>query len=272
VLTKKTSYRLDRPALISFSGGRTSGYMLAKIIEAFGGELPDDVVPVFANTGAEHWKTYHFIGEVSARWSPVVVVERTKGGGLWHGDVHHCQREAQPFAALIEEKKYLPNPITRFCTSELKIQAMADYARSLGWTHWTVAIGLRHDEPRRVAKLSNGEWKEPWTRVAPLHEERACIEHVSTFWANQPFDLEFPPEDNTLGNCVGCFLKGRKRLDTIARMEPTALDWWAAQEAKRGAFFRTDRPSYRQILLQAQAQPLLFDANDDDTLPCDCHS
>lgn len=41
------------PALISFSGGRTSAYMLWRILEAHDGTLPDDVHVTFANTGKE---------------------------------------------------------------------------------------------------------------------------------------------------------------------------------------------------------------------------
>lgn len=37
------SYKIQGPALISFSGGRTSGYMLHQIVQAHGGTLPDDV-------------------------------------------------------------------------------------------------------------------------------------------------------------------------------------------------------------------------------------
>jgi len=33
-------YRITEPSIISFSGGRTSGYMLKKILNAFGGKLP----------------------------------------------------------------------------------------------------------------------------------------------------------------------------------------------------------------------------------------
>jgi hypothetical protein len=44
-------FRLDGPALVSFSGGRTSAYMLRRILDANGGRLPADVHAVFANTG-----------------------------------------------------------------------------------------------------------------------------------------------------------------------------------------------------------------------------
>ena len=48
---KINPYLIHGPALISFSGGRTSGYMLKKILDAHSGLLPDDVHVTFANTG-----------------------------------------------------------------------------------------------------------------------------------------------------------------------------------------------------------------------------
>ena len=46
-------YKINGPALISFSGGRTSGFMLWNILQAHNGKLPDDVYVTFANTGKE---------------------------------------------------------------------------------------------------------------------------------------------------------------------------------------------------------------------------
>ncbi|THF55938.1 adenine nucleotide alpha hydrolase family protein [Pseudothauera rhizosphaerae] len=45
--------RVEGPAVISFSGGRTSGMMLRKILDSHGGQLPNDVRVLFANTGKE---------------------------------------------------------------------------------------------------------------------------------------------------------------------------------------------------------------------------
>ena len=49
-------YKIPEPALISFSGGRTSGFMLWKILQAYNGKLPEDIWVVFANTGKKHQK------------------------------------------------------------------------------------------------------------------------------------------------------------------------------------------------------------------------
>ena len=60
-------YLLDLPAVVSFSGGRTSGFMLRHILDAHGGQ-PEDLVVSFQNTGLEHPATYDFIKEVEDRW------------------------------------------------------------------------------------------------------------------------------------------------------------------------------------------------------------
>ena len=49
-------YKILEPTVISFSGGRTSAYMLWKILEANNG-LPDEAIVCFANTGKEEEAT-----------------------------------------------------------------------------------------------------------------------------------------------------------------------------------------------------------------------
>lgn len=60
-------YRITGPALISFSGGRTSAFMVWNILQAHGGTLPDDVVVAFANTGKEREETLRFVHECGSR-------------------------------------------------------------------------------------------------------------------------------------------------------------------------------------------------------------
>ena len=57
-------YKIPTPACISFSGGRTSGFMLKQILNTYGGELPDDIKVCFANTGKEMPETLDFVHEV----------------------------------------------------------------------------------------------------------------------------------------------------------------------------------------------------------------
>ena len=66
-------YKIEGPALISFSGGRTSGFMLKKILDAYEGKLPSDVYVVFANTGKEMPQTLDFINDCSKNWQLDIV-------------------------------------------------------------------------------------------------------------------------------------------------------------------------------------------------------
>lgn len=56
-------YQIEGPALISFSGGRTSAYLLKHILDACGGALPANVIACFANTGKEMPETLDFVGD-----------------------------------------------------------------------------------------------------------------------------------------------------------------------------------------------------------------
>ena len=50
---------IDKTLVISFSGGRTSGYMTKKLLETK--KKWKEVLVLFANTGQEHEKTLEFI-------------------------------------------------------------------------------------------------------------------------------------------------------------------------------------------------------------------
>ena len=43
-------YLITEPTCVSFSGGRTSGFMLYQVLQAHNGKLPDEAIVCFANT------------------------------------------------------------------------------------------------------------------------------------------------------------------------------------------------------------------------------
>jgi len=275
-------YKISGPALLSISGGRTSGFMLRQIIDAHGGSLPPDVVPVFTNTGREHEATLQFLKELGERWTPIVWLEyryRPDASPIHDYDVvTYCtaSRNGEPFEQLITAKNVLPNPVMRLCTSELKIRTGNRYAkRTLGWSEWDRAVGLRADESRRVAKMKGDIAAE--CVVLPMAQAGHTLKDVMEFWATQPFDLQLPGDNPAFGNCDLCFLKKRAKLENVMRTSPEKAEWWAQQEERgladgsSGGRFRNDRPTYRQMLTQLSVQGrLLDDAIEDDTLPCAC--
>lgn len=272
-------YKINGPASISFSGGATSGFMLRQIIDAHGGTLPDDVLVCFANTGLEHPKTYEFIERCEGEWNvPIRWLEYrwSPGIGPRFAEVTPAtaSRNGEPFSQLIQARGFLPNPVTRFCTTELKIRTMRRFLSSLGWDEFTSCVGLRADEPHRVAKI-RGDGPKGEEVVCPMHRAGHTLEDVEAFWDKQPFRLGI---DRMYGNCVGCFLKGRHKLAAIARTEPDKLYWWAEAEESvpgahgAGATFRKDGLTYRIMLKQVGEQPELWGQDcGDETQTCMCH-
>lgn len=247
-------YFIQGPALISFSGGRTSGYMLRQILLAHGGELPPDVIVTFANTGKERPETLDFVWACGEHWGvPIVWLEYDPAadGNFRVVSFETAARAGEPFSALLRKKSYLPNPVTRFCTIELKIRVMRDYCRSIGWDHWSNIVGLRADEMARVNKAA-ARTNERWCNVMPLATAGATLEHVMDFWTAQNFDLRLASFE---GNCDLCFLKGKQKLIRIIQEQPHLVTWWAEAEAEAeahgvmtaGARFRSDRPSYAEL-------------------------
>lgn len=273
-------YKPDGPTIISFSGGRTSGFMLWNVLQACGGKLPEDVIACFQNTGLEHPKTYEFVKQVEEKWQvPILWLEMTvdqaecgkKSYGYRQTNFETASRLGEPFAELIKKKKYLPNPVARFCTSELKVLTVNRYVENeLGWDDWDVFVGLRADEPWRVAKLKSDNRKD--NPLAPLHKAGHTTQDVAEFWKQCDFDLDLPGGDNTFGNCVGCFLKGRSKLERIMENNPDHFAWWIQMEKEVGGTFRSDRPSYETMFTEITIQGKLFDDRyPDDSMPCMCH-
>jgi len=276
-------YKIEGPALISFSGGRTSAFMLKQIIDAHGGTLPDDIYVTFANTGKEMPETLDFVQACSEHWDVKVhwlelemaderPVYRTK-----EVTYETASRDGKPFEALIGRRSYLPNPVARFCTAELKIRRMKDFMWKIkGYKHWDNVLGLRYDEPRRVSSSRNASDRERWGNLMPMYEAKHTVKDVLEFWQKANFDLTLPSIDGqTLaGNCDLCFLKGRKTLTKLIKERPDLTTWWIAQENRigegTGATFRSDRPPYVELLKEAE-NPVMDDMFEDDAMSCFCH-
>ncbi len=273
-------FKIDGPTCISFSGGRTSGYMLWRVLQAHGGKLPADCHVVFANTGKEDEATLRFVRDCAERWSvPITWVEyRDDDKGFAVVDFDSASRNGEPFDALIAKRNYLPNPVARFCTVELKILRAVDYMRSLGYAEHETLIGLRADEPARVAKVRaepSGGTKGVERRV-PLADAGITKQDVARFWASHDFDLELPNHGGSTpwGNCDLCFLKHSATVISLIAEKPSRAVWWAAKEhsitnpsIENGGTFRSDRPSYAQMLAFTQSQRDAF-GHADDGIEC----
>jgi len=69
-------FKITEPTCISFSGGRTSAYMLWRVLQSNGGKLPEEAVVCFANTGKEDEATLKFVQDCAVNWGvPIVWLE-----------------------------------------------------------------------------------------------------------------------------------------------------------------------------------------------------
>jgi len=256
-------YFLNEQAVIAFSGGRSSSYMLYKVLEAHDFVLPDCVTVIFCNTGKEMPQTLDFVNDCSLNWGVKIIWLEYSGKKAFKVvDYKTASRNGEPFAQLIEDKQYLPNMMARFCTSELKVLTISRYLETENYLR---LIGIRADEPRRVAKMKSKE-----DHYLPMAIAKVSEKDIDNFWQSQNFDLAMPNAGvNTLSNCDLCFLKGYKIKRSIVEHFPHTADWWAEQEKSINSRFRFDQPSYADMKLIATDQGQLFDF-DDESIACFC--
>jgi 3'-phosphoadenosine 5'-phosphosulfate sulfotransferase (PAPS reductase)/FAD synthetase len=264
-------FKIKEPTCISFSGGRTSAYMLWRVLQSNGG-LPDEAIVCFANTGKEQEATLEFVAECERQWNvPIKWLEYRKAEKMadrfQEVNFNTASRESEPFESLIQSKNYLPNTFARFCTSELKINVIDRYLKQIGWGEYITFVGVRADEPRRVSRIrGKQDGKE-----TPLAIANVSSQDVQDFWKKQPFDLQLVTVQGNalLGNCDLCFMKTAAHKVGLIQDKPSRAIWWAEQEKKIGGLFREDHPSYSQMLKFSQQQTDLFDTNE-EALSCFC--
>jgi len=124
-----------------------------------------------------------------------------------------------------------------------------------GAAEYVVPIGLRGDEPLRIARVRSGR-NGPHAKAGhdgehvytPFENMGVTREHVNRFWRAQEWDLGLDPAAE-LSNCVYCFMKGARKLETVhAAMHdpqpaagfgptggtPSDIKWWQRLEKKYG--------------------------------------
>ena len=275
---------------VSFSGGRTSGYLCYYLIENKSDEY--DFIFVFANTGLEHEKTLEFVDKCDKHFGlnlvwVEAVVNPEKGKGVTHEIVNFetASRRGEPMERVIE-KYGIPNTDYPHCTRETKMSPMFSYKRSIGFpTKHPMAIGIRADEIDRMSPTAKDNGL-----VYPLctmtQRTEADVRH---WWAKQPFDLDLP---TYMGNCITCWKKSDRKLKTIARHNPEYFDFMDRMEREHPraghtgesyqdrVFFRKKRTA-QDILLASktpfaefvdQMPPLQEGMFDDQDIEEDCGS
>ena len=213
-------YEEDVPILLSFSGGRTSAFMVLFVLTHDTFKNHRKIV-VFANTGRERNETLEFVNNCDKHfnfdtvWVEAEIPEKYGDGGTFRvvtfetatriTDTEEDFKKGTfktPFNQLFRKKKKLPNHMIRDCTLYLKLIPIKKYLQSLGVKRYYTALGIRADEPTRVRRNND--------KIFPLVDDvQATLPFIRRFWETQDFDLELKDYQ---GNCDLCFLKSNRKL------------------------------------------------------------
>ena len=306
---KRDPFFVEGPAVISFSGGRTSAFMLHEILQR---GLQPDVHVIFCNTGKEDDRTLDFVNEcavrfgVTVRWLEYrrkylpkykskdveVIAKKIRDAygfdfeealgrtepGFHEVTYARAARTKDPPTALHPFMNLLamsgvPNATTRLCTTEMKIRVIKKFMLAQGYAIWTNVVGIRADEPSRVAKM-RVQPPERWENAIPLADARVTLEHILAFWKKMPFDLQLahhPVLGTYEGNCDLCHLKSDGKKVRVAEQHAGSVDWWARVEEVSGSFFRPRLP-YKNVRRLALLPPeSAIDDELTDLGDCICH-
>lgn len=244
--------------ILSFSGGRTSAYMLANY---------DYDLAIFCNTGKEAEGTLDFVRKCGEYFDKEIIwLEYTTDNKEKFKVVNFetANRNGKPFEQLVKKTKFLPNQQMRTCTVEMKAKTIKRYLKNIGLkiSDIDMLLGIRADEPNRYFKLKNTN-RNGWENIMPLYKDAITKKHVLDFWNKQPFDLDINSHE---GNCDLCFLKGLGKKIELLRQKPEIANWWIEMENIVGATFNKNY-SVEQALKMSKEQLNLFD-ND---IECFCN-
>lgn len=154
---------------------------------------------------------------------------------------------------IIKSGGYLPNIMTRFCTSKLKVEPIAQWCYENTDLPVEMRIGFRANEISRANKMierqingienfkfkvgeKNGrnKWKELTYRMVrfPLIEDVIFKDTIENFWKGKP--VRFAQRNN----CVGCFHRNELLLNYLSVHQENKFNWFIDQEQKNGNTFK----------------------------------
>jgi hypothetical protein len=204
--------------IVSFSGGRTSAY-LVHLMEQKRKNEGWDVEYVFCDTGAEHPKTYKFISDVVDNFGIKLtcikgVIHPELGKGTYY-DIVNIDSIGWDLSVWNDMTEKYSNPCitSPFCTDRMKTTPLTKYLNDNhgkgGFTNW---MGMRVDEPKRIKA------KKGIRYLAEISDFEK--QDIIKWWSEMPFDLGI---EEHLGNCVFCFKKSAGKLALATKDEPQLM-------------------------------------------------
>lgn len=162
------------------------------------------------------------------------------------------------FEEVIKYKSnYLPNKVSRYCTTHLKLKPMFDWWKSNIDEPIEMQIGFRANEIGRAkgmlskcdkdgftsfrtslekTKSGKNKWVEvKWQKPSfPLIKDNLYKDSINKYWEDKP--VHFAPYNN----CVGCFHRNPVFLRYMFQEHPTKMEWFSDQEKKINGYWKSD--------------------------------
>jgi hypothetical protein len=177
-------------------------------------------------------------------------------------------------------KKYLPNKVARYCTTELKTVPILHWVYKEIKNPVIMRFGYRANETRRAVNMMNKTDEEGFTKVKatfsklkdgrnswaeykyckpefPLIKDNIYKDNIENYWKDKPVRFAY------MNNCVGCWWRSPLLLKKMSNKHPKKMNWFADQETPKSKW-RSD-VMYKDII-KWQTQTELFD---DDFNECD---
>ena len=160
-------------------------------------------------------------------------------------------------SVIVNRGGYLPNKMSRFCTTEMKMKPIFNWWRKTINEPFEMQIGYRATEQKRankmlkkcdadgllrfkavVGKSQNGKnkWGEvPWQKPKfPLIEDGINKAQIVEFWRDKPVRFA------KYTNCVGCCHRNPVFLRFMFDEHPNKMKWFAAQEGGEKGYWRSE--------------------------------
>lgn len=188
------------------------------------------------------------------------------------------------FDEVLNNAGTLPDPLRRYCTTEMKMQPMFDWWRKEINTPCEFRLGFRANETNRAKRTTektnnNGclemkaivgkrgtrnkwdmiEWQKP---VYPLINDNIYKDHIEQYWIDKPVRFAW------MNNCVGCFHKNPLLIRKMWDKHPNKIQWFADQERikhNKDVWYKDKNLSFNDVK-RWHIQSELFD---DDFNECD---
>ena len=176
-------------------------------------------------------------------------------------------------------KKYLPNKVARYCTTELKTMPIFYWQYKVIKEPVIMRFGYRANENKRASRMLEKTNDDGFTVVKatfnkkngrniwgyyeyckpefPLIENNIYKDNIETYWNQKPVRFAH------MNNCVGCWWRNPLLLKKMSIKHPNKMKWFADQETKQSRW-RSD-VMYKDII-NWNLQTELFD---DDFSECD---